>query len=85
MQPDRNNQVPRSRKSASMRHVKLAVWVLAIVVAALTIWQNWGWIDTEILFIKITMPRVAFVSLLLLVGFVVGLTTPSVFRRHPGD
>jgi uncharacterized integral membrane protein len=82
MPSDENNQVAQSRKRISIRRVKIVVWIVAIVVAAITIMQNWGSIDTQILFFKITLPRVVFVTLLLLVGFLLGLTAPSLLRRR---
>ena len=58
------------------------VLLLLVILVAVVVWQNWGPIDTTLLFVKISMPRAAFVGIVLLMGFVIGLITPSLLRRR---
>ena len=51
----------------------LAVVALLIIVVVL---QNTQAVETRILFITVTMPRVVLLLVTLLVGFVLGLVTP---------
>lgn len=70
-----------SRIFLTRKRIKITILILAVILVAIMIWQNWGPVDTTILFIKIRTQRVVFVAILLLVGFVIGLITPSIFRR----
>ena len=82
MQPD--NTDPNSRPEKVLTRTKIKIVILLLVAAVITtiICQNWGEVDTTILFAKIRMPRIVFVAILLLLGFVIGLVTPGMFRRR---
>lgn len=67
---------------ASRRTVKIVLWSVSVLLMLLTIWQNWGMIDTKILFFTVTMPRIAYAGILLLAGFFLGLAASPVFRRN---
>ena len=82
MQSEKAGRSGRPGTFLTFRKVKILSWILGVVLAGVVVWQNWGPMDTTIVFIKIRMPRVAFVGIVLLVGFVIGLTSPSVFVRR---
>ena len=62
--------------------IKIMILLLVAALIAIMIYQNWGPVETPILFTKLSMPRVSFVGIWLFLGFVIGLITPGMFRRR---
>ena len=60
----------------SPRNLKILVWCAVVAVVGIVIWQNWGEVDTPILFMTISMPRSLFMLLMLAVGFLIGIFSP---------
>ena len=82
MQPDNIDPSDQPRKFLTRRKIKLMIMLLVATLIAIMISQNWGQVDTTILFTTIRMPRVALVAIWLLFGFVLGLITPGILRRR---
>jgi uncharacterized integral membrane protein len=61
------------------RNIKIAVWVVLLAAVGIIVWQNWISVDMPILFINIHMPQSLLLVLMLVIGFVLGLTVR--FRR----
>jgi len=62
--------------------IKIMILIMVAALIAIMIYQNWGQVETTILFTKISMPRVVFVSIWLFLGFLIGLIVPGIFRRR---
>ena len=62
------------------RKVKIIIWAIAVILAVIVIWQNWEPVDTPILFMTVTMPRSLFIIFVMLIGFVIGLSTHSLWK-----
>ena len=67
---------PRTR-----RVVHVACWLALASLAAIVSWQNWGEVETPILFMTVSMPRSLFILSMLAIGFLLGLLTPASWRR----
>lgn len=65
-----------------MKHVR--TWLLAIVALLVLIvaLQNTQSVETRILFMTVSMPRVVLLFVTLLIGFVLGLVTASWHGRE---
>ena len=61
--------------------------IIAVVVVALLILivmlQNTASVDTKLLFVTVTMPRVVLLTATLVVGFCVGLITAGRMKKTP--
>jgi len=84
MQPDNADPGSPSRTFLTRTKIKIMFLLLVAALIAIMIYQNWGQVDTTILFTKISMPRVVFVSIWLFLGFVIGLIA-GVCRRIPSS
>jgi uncharacterized integral membrane protein len=82
MQPDNSGPGSPSRTFLTRTKIKIMFLLLVAALIAIMIYQNWGQVDTTILFTKISMPRVVFVSIWLFLGFLIGLIAPGIFRRR---
>ena len=60
-----------------MSKPKLIIIVAISIVAAIVMFQNRQSVETDILFIKITMPRFVLLAITALAGFVVGVLFAS--------
>jgi hypothetical protein len=56
------------------RNIKIAVWLLCVIVAVIIVVQNWGDVETHLLFITITTSQSLLLVLMLAIGFAMGLT-----------
>jgi len=70
------------RKMLTRTKIKIVILLLLATLISLTIWKNWGQVETNLLFATVLMPRVVFVAIWLILGVVIGLITPGVFRRR---
>ena len=59
-----------------MHKAKILLLVILAILIIIVIVQNTQAVETKILFITVTMPRVVLLLVTLLVGFVLGLVTP---------
>lgn len=62
----------------------ITVSVLALLVVVVLL-QNSGSIETKLLFVTVTMPRIILLSVTLLVGFVLGLLTAGRLGGRSSD
>ena len=67
---------PRTRRA-----VHVSCGPALVVMAAIVSWQNWGEVETPILFMTVSMPRSLFILSTLATGFLLGLLTPASWRR----
>ena len=82
MQPDNTDPSGGPRKVLTRTKIKIVILLLVAGLIVTMICQNWGQVDTAILFTTIRMPRVALTAIWLLLGFVIGLITPGVLRHR---
>ena len=82
MQPDNADTSGPPLKFLTWTKIRIMVLIVATALIAIMIYQNWGQVETTILFTKISMPRVAFVAIWLFLGFMIGLIMPGMFRRR---
>jgi uncharacterized integral membrane protein len=61
----------------NFNQIKLIVVIVLVILAVILIIQNSGMVTFKIFFWKISMSRIIMMSLLLLVGFVLGLLAAS--------
>jgi uncharacterized integral membrane protein len=67
-----------------MKKVKIILIILILSLAVIVSLQNKLEVETKLLFTSITMPRMLLLLSTLTLGFFVGLTTASIFRRKSG-
>ena len=67
-----------------MKNVKIILIILILSLVVVVSIQNKQEVETKILFTTITMPHVLLLLSTLTLGFFVGLTTASIFRRKSG-
>jgi uncharacterized integral membrane protein len=58
----------------SRRSTKIAIWIVLLVAAGIIVWQNWITVETPVLFITLQMPRSLLLVLMMVIGFVLGVT-----------
>jgi len=66
-----------------MRKVKIVIIVIVSLLAVIVSLQNTQAVETKLLFMTITMPRVLLLILTFITGFIVGLITASYVLRKP--
>ncbi len=60
---------------------KVAFVVLAVLMV-FVVWQNWGQVETPVLFMTVSMSRGLLMLLILAAGFVLGQLAPQVLKSH---
>lgn len=66
-----------------MRKVKIVIIIVASLLALIVSLQNTQAVETRLLFVTISMPRVLLLMLTFITGFVVGIITASYVLRKP--
>ena len=64
-----------------MQKAKVIITIIVAILLIIVFLQNTESVETKILFMTLTMPRVLLLAITLLVGFVIGLVVAS----HMGD
>ena len=59
------------------RKICLASWAVTVLLAVIILWQNMDTMVVKLLFIKLSMPCAMFLLLMLFLGFLTGLVTPT--------
>jgi uncharacterized integral membrane protein len=60
----------------TVRNFRILVWFAIVALAGIVVWQNWGEVDTPVLFMTIRMPRSLLMLLMLAAGFLIGIFSP---------
>ncbi|MHC4114274.1 MAG: lipopolysaccharide assembly protein LapA domain-containing protein [Planctomycetota bacterium] len=69
-----------------MKKMKNIITLVISLLIVIIVLQNTQSVETELLFMKVTMPRALLLFITLLVGFVVGIVTTSHFMtKSPGS
>jgi len=68
-----------------MRKVKIIAIIIILLLALIVSLQNTQAVETKLLFLTITMPRVLLLMLTFIMGFIGGLITTSYILRKPGQ
>ena len=63
------------------RAIRIWCWLALAILAVVVLWQNWGEVETPILFMTVSMPRSLFILAMLGTGFLLGLLAPAPWRR----
>jgi uncharacterized integral membrane protein len=66
-----------------MRKFKIAIIIIVSLLTLIVSLQNTQAVETKLLFVTITMPRVLLLILTFITGFVVGIITASYVLRKP--
>ena len=67
-----------------MKKVKVIVVLVILLLVVIVFLQNTEAVETKLLFMTITMPRVLLLVVTFILGFVGGLITASYILRKPG-
>ncbi len=67
-----------------MKKVKIIAIIIILLLALIVFIQNTQAVETKLLFLTITMPRVLLLMLTFIMGFIGGLITASYILRKPG-
>lgn len=77
---DTQKPTPSSEKKLgrywTLRNLKILVWCTVVVLAGIVVLQNWGEVDTPVLFMTLSMPRSLFMLVMLAAGFLIGIFSP---------
>lgn len=68
-----------------MKKVKVTAIIVILLLALIVFLQNTQAVETKLLFLTITMPRVLLLMLTFIMGFIGGLITASYILRKPGQ
>jgi hypothetical protein len=63
------------------RAIRIYCLLTLAVLAAIIFWQNWAEVETPVLFMTVNMPRSLFMTLVLAIGFLLGLLTRATWWR----
>jgi uncharacterized integral membrane protein len=66
-----------------MKKVKIVAIVVISVLALVVSLQNTAAVETKLLFMSVTMPRVVLLVAVFLIGFVTGILTMGYLSRQP--
>jgi uncharacterized integral membrane protein len=66
-----------------MKKVKIVAIVVISVLALVVSLQNTAAVETKLLFMSVTMPRVVLLVAVFLIGFVTGILTMGYLSREP--
>jgi len=66
-----------------MKKAKIIVIIIVLLLAVIVFLQNTKAVETKLLFMTITMPRVLMLMLTFILGFIGGLVTASYILRKP--
>jgi len=66
---------PGLGKGYSMDKAKLIIALLIAIVTVIVVLQNTEAVETRLLFVTVTMPRVLMLFLMLVIGFILGIIT----------
>ena len=66
-----------------MKKVKVVAIIVILLLALIVFLQNTQAVETKLLFLTITMPRVLLLMLTFIMGFIGGLITASYILRKP--
>ena len=66
-----------------MKKAKVVVIIIILLLALIVFLQNTNAVETKLLFMTITMPRVLLLMLTFILGFIGGLITASYILRKP--
>lgn len=67
-----------------MKKAKIIVIIIILLLVVVVFLQNTKAVETRLLFMTITMPRVLLLMLTFILGFIGGLITASYTLRKPG-
>ncbi|MEX0654477.1 MAG: LapA family protein [Phycisphaeraceae bacterium] len=62
--------------------VKLIIGVVLLALVVVLIGQNWTDVETHIFFASVTMPRAILLTLMLLIGFAIGVIATWSYNRR---
>jgi len=68
-----------------MKKAKVIAIIIILLLALIVFVQNTQMVETKLLFMTITMPRVLLLMLAFIMGFIGGLITASHILRKPGQ
>jgi len=68
-----------------MKKAKVVVIIIILLLALIVFLQNTNAVETKLLFMTITMPRVLLLMLTFIMGFIGGLIAASYILRKPGQ
>ena len=68
-----------------MKKTKNIITLVISLLILIIVLQNTQSVETELLFMKVTMPRALLLFIILLVGFVVGIVTTSNFMTKSSE
>jgi len=63
------------------RVIRIICWLALATLAVIVFWQNWGEVETPVLFMTVRMPRSIFILSVLGIGFLLGLLTLTPWLR----
>ena len=66
-----------------MKKAKVVVIIIILLLALIVFLQNTNAVETKLLFMTITMPRVLLLMLTFIMGFIGGLIAASYILRKP--
>lgn len=64
-----------------MRRTKIWLTVIVTILVAIVVLQNTETVETDILFVKVSLPRALLLLVAILVGFVIGLVVGGRIRK----
>lgn len=64
-----------------MKQVKLILAIVLAVLGTVIILQNTASVETELLFVTVTMPRAVLLFVTLIIGFLSGVLVSLIFAR----
>ena len=67
------------------KHIKWIAWGLAAVVVLIVILQNTENVETQLLFVSVTMPRALLLLIVGGIGFVMGVVTAVAMGRRKAE
>jgi len=68
-----------------MKKAKVVAIIIILLLALIVFLQNTQAVETKLLFLTITMPRVLLLMLTFIMGFIGGLITASYILRKPSQ
>lgn len=80
-EPPQKSPLPES-PDHTWRNIRIAIWGLALLLVAIILLQNWEKITIHLLFIDIKIPPILFALIALVLGFLLGLITPSLWAKR---
>ncbi|MFH1999497.1 MAG: LapA family protein [Planctomycetota bacterium] len=65
-----------------MKQVKIILAIVLVVLGLIIVLQNTASVETELLFVKVTMPKAVLLFITLAIGFASGIMASMFFARR---